>query len=113
MIRVITILVLLTCFFVFEGRAQDKNEIIQSRIEFISEELESESIDLTDIVSQLNYYFDHPLNLNNCTKEQLLELNLLTDVQVNDLLLHRELFGNLISKFELFEVELTSRANNK
>lgn len=81
--------------------SQDKNEIIQSRIEFISEQFETESIDLTDIVAQLNYFFDHPINLKNCTKEELLELNLLTEIQVNDLILHREVHGNLISIYEI------------
>lgn len=80
---------------------QDKNEIIQSRIEFISEQLESENIDLTDVVAQLNFYFDHPMNLNSVDQSILQELNLLTDVQINDLLLHRELFGNFISIYEL------------
>lgn len=45
-------------------QAQDKNALIQQRVEFISEQLESEEIDLTNVVEALNYYFDHPLNLN-------------------------------------------------
>jgi len=81
--------------------AQEKNEIIQQRIEFISEQLEVESIDLTDVIDQLNFYYEHPLNLNSATAEQLQDLSLLTDVQINDLLLHRKLFGKFISIYEL------------
>lgn len=80
---------------------QTRQEVVQQRIEFISEQLESEEVDLTDVTASLNYYLDHPLNLNSATREQLQELGLLTDVQINDLLLHRKLFGKFISVYEL------------
>lgn len=78
-----------------------KKEIIEQRIEFISEQLETENLDLTDVVVQLEYYFDHPLNLNSATKEQLDEMWLLSEIQINDLLLHRKIYGKFISIYEL------------
>lgn len=78
-----------------------KSEIIQQRVEFISEQLGDESLDLTNVVDQLEYYFDHPLNLNGATAEQLEELWILSEIQINDLLLHRKLYGKLISIYEL------------
>jgi hypothetical protein len=81
--------------------AQDRSEIIQQRIEFISEQVQSENMDLTNIIEQLNYYFDHPINLNTTTGEELEELYLLTGVQINDVLLHRKAFGKFISIYEL------------
>src|SRR3989338_1754739 len=83
--------------------AQEKSVIIQQRVEFISEQLESESIDLTNIIEQLNYFFDHPLNLNSATLEELQSIGLLSDVQINDVLLHRKLFGKYISIYERSE----------
>jgi hypothetical protein len=56
-------------------KAQDKGEIIQQRIEFISEQLQSENLDLTNIIEQLNFYYDNPINLNT-TQGQ--EKNLIT-----------------------------------
>ena len=91
-------LFLLTSISLF---GQEKSEIIQQRIEFISEQLESEDIDLTNVIEQLNYYFDNKINLNNAQFDQLEELNLLTDIQINDLLLHIKLYGKLISVYEL------------
>lgn len=85
----------------FLGVAQQKDEIIQQRIEFISEQLESENVDLTNVLEILTYRYERPLNLNSASKEDLQEINLLTDVQINDLLLHRELFGKFISIYEL------------
>lgn len=81
--------------------AQQRSEVIQQRIEFIAEQLETEEIDLTNVIEYLNYYYDHPLNLNGATAENLEDLNLLTPIQINDLLLHRKLFGKFISIFEL------------
>ncbi len=81
--------------------AQQKEDIIQQRIEFISEQLEDESVDLTDVVAQLNYYYDHPLNLNSADRDELEALGLLTDIQISDLLLHIKLFGKFISIYEL------------
>lgn len=81
--------------------AQQRTEIIQQRIELISEQLESEELDLTNLTSQLNYYFDHQLNLNSATAEDLRSLELLTEVQISDLLLHIRQHGKLISIYEL------------
>lgn len=83
------------------GLTQNRNELIQNRIEYISEQLETEEIDLTDVVDQLNYYLDKPLNLNSATVQQMQSLQLLTDIQINDLLLHIRRFGKLISIYEL------------
>ncbi|MFM6934238.1 MAG: hypothetical protein ACKOXP_02270 [Flavobacteriales bacterium] len=84
-----------------QAYGQDRGDIIQQRIEFISEQTQSENMDLTNLMEQLNYYFDHPINLNTTNGEELAELYLLTDVQINDLLLHRKAFGKLISIYEL------------
>ncbi|MCX6192426.1 MAG: hypothetical protein NT109_09120 [Flavobacteriia bacterium] len=96
---------LLGLFFIFLSFfsvfGQVKSEVIQQRIEFISEQLQSESIDLTNYIEQFNYFFDHPINLNETNGEDLEELGLLTSIQINDLLLHRKLFGKFISVYEL------------
>lgn len=80
---------------------QEKTDIVQQRIEFITEQLEAENIDLTELVEQLNFFFDNPMNLNSATSESLQDLGLLTELQINDLLLHRKLFGKFISIYEL------------
>lgn len=101
MSRLNHIVCLLILFCAFSTLAQDKNAVVQQRIEFISEQLESEEIDLTNVIEILTYRIDHPLNLNGAEKEDLAELNLLTEIQINDLLLHRKQFGKLISIYEL------------
>ena len=81
--------------------SQNKSEIIQQRIEFISERYQSENMDLTNIIEQLDYYFEHPINLNYTDGLELEDLGLLTALQIGDLILHRKLFGKFISIYEL------------
>lgn len=95
------LLLLLVSLPAFWSSGQERSDIIQQRIEFISEQLESEEIDLTNVLDQLNYYYDHPMNLNTASAETLRSLNLLTDVQVAELQLHILQFGKLISVYEL------------
>ncbi len=95
---VVAIIFYLSLGFVF---AQDKGEIIQQRIEFISEQLQSEEIDLTNIVEQLEFFYESKINLNTTNGEDLEQLYLLTQVQINDLLLHRKAFGKYITIYEL------------
>lgn len=100
--HILSVFVLTFCSVVF---SQEKSEIIQQRIEFIAEQLETEEIDLTNVIEQLNYYYDHPLNLNSATVEEMEDLSLLTEIQINDLLLHRKIFGKFISIYELQSLE--------
>ena len=88
-------------FFTSLSFGQEKADIVQQRIEFITEQLEAENIDLTELVEQLNFFFNNPMNLNSATSESLQDLGLLTELQINDLLLHRKLFGKFISIYEL------------
>ena len=66
---------------------QEKNDVIQQRIEFIAEQMGAEEIDLTGPLSKLNDYYDSPINLNSTTAEELEDLGLLNEIQINNLLL--------------------------
>lgn len=77
------------------------DDIIQQNVELLSEQLEVEEGDLSNLTDVWAYYKTHPINLNRAEKEQLQELQLLTDIQINNLLNHRRLNGNLITIYEL------------
>ena len=89
------IIVIFVCTIANFSFGQERNDIIQQRIEFISEQLETESIDLTNLLEQFNFYFDNPIDLNKATREELIDLSLLTDIQISDLIVHRKLHGKL------------------
>lgn len=78
---------------------------LKQQIEDLSENLGNESADLTTLVENLQYYSEHPLNLNNATREELQDFMLLTDVQIDNLLDHRERFGALMNLYELQTID--------
>lgn len=86
-------------------------EQINQNVELISEQLQLEEGDLSNLTEVWRYYKSHPINLNRATKEELQELQLLTDIHINNFLKHREKNGDLISIYELqsidgFEMEI-------
>ena len=101
--RLIFFFLSLLIFRVAAGQSE-KSHIIEQRIEFITETLEEENPDLTTLFDDLNYYYDHPLNLNSSSAEDLQDLMLLTDLQVHSLLDHIHRNGKLISIYELQSV---------
>lgn len=90
----------------FAGRSQvnsaEKQAIIENRIEFITENLdENDNVDLTAIFDDLIFFYDHPIDINSATEEELFQLYVLSEFQVNALQRHIQLYGKLISIYEL------------
>jgi len=80
---------------------ENKHEIIQQRIEYLSENLETEDIALEQITEDLYYFIDHKINLNKTDGQDLRALQLLTDIQIVALLKYRLEFGKFISIYEI------------
>lgn len=98
----LSILLVGVCFQMY---AQSKAEIIQERIEFLAQEMEVEDISMEDIFEVLNDYYDHPLNLNTATQEEMQSLMLLNDFQIKSLLKWRDEKGLFKTLYELTEID--------
>ena len=90
---------------VYAQDQNNRNNVIQQRIELIAERNESDDIDYTTLIDKLGYYFDHPININATTREELEELNLLTSFQINNLLSYTRLYGEFKTFYELRTIE--------
>ncbi len=99
----LTLSLMLTALTHSCGQIEDqKNSIIEQRIEEIAATLdEGQELDYTNLFEDLAYYFEHPLNLNKATVDELRELQLLTDIQISNLQKHIARYGELRSVFEL------------
>lgn len=87
-----------------QGESPEKNEIIEQRIEYIGGE--NESIDYTTLFDNLYYFYDHPINLNNINDaESLLEVGLISDLQLLSLKMHIAANNKLMSIYELQAVQ--------
>lgn len=80
------------------------DESIEKLIEDLSENADDE-IDFTSLRDNLLYYKEHPINLNNATKEELESLSLLDEFQIDAILNHRTINKNFISIYELQTVD--------
>src|SRR5690242_2703553 len=54
--------------------------ILEEKTESVAENVE-DNTDYTTLLDPLNYYREHPVNLNNTTQKELRELTLLNDIQ--------------------------------
>ena len=73
----------------------------EQRLENAAESLEDESPKDDAFLQALEYYSRHPININTATAEDLLPLQLLTDLQIDNIIQYRRLLGNFISIYEL------------
>ena len=101
----LTISAQIKIFHKFKTDSSQIEDPLQQQIEDLSENTQTENADLTTLVENLKYYQDHPLNLNNATREELYDLLILSEIQIDNLLAHRIHFGTLISIYELQAVE--------
>jgi hypothetical protein len=89
--------------------AQQKDEQLQDpdlqqKIENIAENT-SEDVDVNTLLDRLNYYREHPLNLNSATWENFEDLLLLNDLQIQALFNHIKDNGELMYLEELQTIE--------
>ncbi|MCB0612751.1 MAG: helix-hairpin-helix domain-containing protein, partial [Phaeodactylibacter sp.] len=74
----------------------------QQVIEDFLQNTESEGdFDFNTVFEDLEYYLRRPLNLNEAGEEDLQNLQLLSDIQILELLNYRRTAGDLISIYEL------------
>ncbi len=98
-------LLLLSTFLVAQENRMNKTseEIIDNYIEEISSNTDK-SIDMTTLYEDLTYYLNDPLNINTATKEDLDKLQLLSDFQISSLLTYIQDYGQILSIYELLNV---------
>jgi hypothetical protein len=89
----------------FGDKEQKAQEVIESRIEYLLQSLEESELDLTALFDQLYYYYDHPLNLNTATADELRSLQLMSEEQVSAFMRYRIQYGPMASIYELASVE--------
>src|SRR5258706_7564985 len=80
------------------------DDLLKENVENVAENAE-ENADFTVLFDQLNYYKEHPLNLNDATHAELEELSLLNDLQISALLNHISRNGKLIALEELQTID--------
>ena len=84
---------------------KESTKIIEDRIEYLMQSLEAEEVDLTTLFDQLYFYLENPINLNDATKEELIDLQLLNDFQIQALLYYQSKNKGFASVYELRTID--------
>ena len=100
---IIPLFFLLWTNFVLAQNEKADYDLVRQKVENFAEQFEIE-MDYSDFVDVLYYYYQHPLNLNAASDEQLRSLGLLNDMQIQSLLEYRSKHGNLATIYELKDV---------
>ncbi len=79
-------------------------ESFHQRIESLLEESDTD-LDYAELIEELEFLIQNPINLNSANADELRRLFLLNDIQINNLMNHISMFGKLISIYELQSIE--------
>ena len=99
------LVLLLMCAFA-RSYSQEVSPPVQQQLENIAEETDTEMEGDDHYLQQLEFLQRHPMNLNEATREGLIELRLLTDLQIESFLRYLRLCGRLVNIYELQAVPL-------
>jgi DNA uptake protein ComE-like DNA-binding protein len=80
--------------------AQDIPPVTEQQLENLADVEQAETEDDT-YLQQLVQFRKNPLNLNTADRDDLRELRVLTDLQIENFISYRRLFGTIISVYEL------------
>lgn len=80
------------------------DDATEQKIEKIAEDA-GEDVDANTLLDKLNYYREHPINLNHTTRDELKDLLLLNDIQIEAIFDHITREGNFIAIQELQTID--------
>ena len=99
---VIIVLIILGQHYLLTAQTQRETveKVIADLMERLIENTEA-NIDYTDLQDQLEFYTKHKLNLNQADRAQLQRLFFIDDKQINDIISHKQRYGDFLSLYEL------------
>ena len=80
--------------------AQTTTSETEQQLENLTDADQTETED-DSYLQQMQHYLKNPININSATADELRDLKIISDLQIDNLIAYRRLFGNLISVYEL------------
>ncbi|MBK6566613.1 MAG: helix-hairpin-helix domain-containing protein [Saprospiraceae bacterium] len=82
-----------------------ENPLVSAIIEDFLENSDSENFDFNTVFENLSYYYNHPLDINSATEQELRDLIIISESQINAFFDHRNKFGKFLSIYELQTID--------
>ena len=99
----ILLLSLLSSYFCY-AQETDKIKLLEALIESQLENID-EDADASMMIEDLEYYAEHPININSTSANELSKIYLLNDIQISNLLTYINEFGPVYSIYELNTID--------
>ena len=101
--KVVVFFYLFCLAFSFHVNAQEDSIAVLSSnlLEDLLENNDEQTYDFYTLYDELQDYLRNPLNINKASQEDFESLQLLSDIQINEILSYRDNFGPFLSKYEL------------
>lgn len=80
------------------------NRVTEDLLESVGENM-SDDTDIQDILDDLEGFAQNPMKINRASSDDLMRLHLLSEVQVNNLIMYRRKTGAIYSLYELVAVD--------
>lgn len=100
-VAVIIILLCVCCASFAQDNSPVINAIIEEITEYMAENEESENIDIDQIYYDLQYLYEHKINLNTATRDKLERLPFLSKVQIENILAYVYITHGMRSIYEI------------
>ncbi len=84
---------------------EDVDNQQNQNLELLGEQNGDDNVDYTSLIENLQQFKQNPINLNSTNKEELADLQLLSEIQINALLTHIEKNGKLLTIYELQSID--------
>lgn len=97
-------LLFLPYFLQAQNITEEEQKAIEDIIEAIASETDDE-LDYTTLFDDLYYFINNPIDINNTSVEELSKLEILTDYQMNNLLLYVSKHSPVLSVYELLLID--------
>src|SRR5882757_8839521 len=103
--KAVAFTLIFNCTFLFSlAQVEKEDEQVEKKIENLAVTAD-ENTDFSEIAEALTYYKSHPIDLNNATRDELLESGLMNEMLVNALMDHIAASGKLITLEELQTID--------
>ncbi len=95
----------------FQSFSQEPEPKVKQDVSDITDKIENvaqstdEVLDYSDLIQDIKYYQENPLNLNYASTSDLEKLFFLNEMQIFNLIAYRESYGNFLTIFELQSIE--------
>jgi DNA uptake protein ComE-like DNA-binding protein len=101
MYKIKIILIVSFIQIIINGHAQNNpDQLLQQKIEDLTE-TSAGDLDLSDLRDEMETMKERPINLNITTKKELRKLSFLTEKQIDNFILYKEMYGEIFSINEL------------